>query len=117
MLGRILKTIIATTLAGIMLASGSGCGSNHPTTTASSTSPVDVIKQIEEDCGIRSQRPFGFLKERTEVGITSEEPHIKLLLSSVPSCRFAFFPPCEHFPVLFVIADQQQISGVGVLAA
>lgn len=56
MRGRILKTIIATTLAGIMLASGSGCGSNQPTTTATSTPPVDVIKQIEEDCGIRSQR-------------------------------------------------------------
>ena len=35
---------------------GSGCGSNPPTTTASSTPTVDVIKQIEEDCGIRSQR-------------------------------------------------------------
>lgn len=56
MRGRILKTITATTLAGIMLASGSGCGSNQPTTTATSTPPVDVIKQIEEDCGIRSQR-------------------------------------------------------------
>ena len=56
MRGRILKTIAATTLAGIMLVAGSGCGSNHPTTTAASTPTVDVIKQIEEDCGIRSQR-------------------------------------------------------------
>lgn len=56
MRGRILKTITATTLAGIMLVASSGCGSNQPTTTASSTPTVDVIKQIEEDCGIRSQR-------------------------------------------------------------
>lgn len=56
MRGRILKTIAATTLAGIMLASGSGCGSNHPTTTASSTPTVDVIKQIETDCGVQSER-------------------------------------------------------------
>ena len=56
MRGRILKTITATTLAGIMLASGSGCGSNHSTTTASSTPTVDVIKQIETDCGVQSER-------------------------------------------------------------
>lgn len=47
MRGRILKTIIATTLAGIMLASGSGCGSQPK---------ADVLKQIETDCGVQSER-------------------------------------------------------------
>lgn len=56
MRGRILRTITATTLAGIMLVAGSGCGSNHPTTTATSTPSVDVIKQIETDCGVQSER-------------------------------------------------------------
>lgn len=56
MRGRILKTITTITLAGIMLVAGSGCGSNQPTTTASSTPTVDVIKQIEEDCGVQSER-------------------------------------------------------------
>ena len=53
---RILRTITAATLAGIMLVAGSGCGSNHPTTTATSTPSVDVIKQIETDCGVQSER-------------------------------------------------------------
>ena len=56
MRGRILETITATTLAGIMLVAGSGCGSNHSTTTASSTPTVDVLKQIETDCGVQSER-------------------------------------------------------------
>ncbi len=56
MRGRILKTITAITLAGIMLASGSGCGSNQPTTTASPAPSVDVIKKIETDCGVQSER-------------------------------------------------------------
>ena len=44
MRGRILKTITATTLAGIMLVASSGCGQ------------VNVIEQAEEKCGLQSDR-------------------------------------------------------------
>ena len=52
----ILKTITCITLAIMLAFTAGGCGSNQTGSTASSTLTVDVIKQIEDDCGIRSQR-------------------------------------------------------------
>ena len=47
MRGRILRTITATTLAGIMLITGAACDSQPK---------ADVLKQIETDCGVQSER-------------------------------------------------------------
>ena len=47
MLVRILRTITATTLAGIMLIAGAACGSQPK---------ADVLKEIETDCGVQSER-------------------------------------------------------------